>query len=311
MVCHNSFHQPVLTQEVIKFLITDPAGIYVDATLGGGGHSEALLRHLDKNGKIVGIDRDHEAIEFCHHRLRKYSDQVYLVHGAFGDVDRILEHLNIGTVNGLFFDLGVSSHQIDHEERGFSYSRDGPLDMRMDSGIRKSGFEVVNNYSEKALSNLFFEYGEEKFSRRLARKIVIQREKSPIRTTGELAALLRANTPFRGQIKTLSRIFQAIRIEVNEEMSQLKEGFERCYSFLVNQGRIVVITYHSLEARMVKRFFRGEKLSHVRGNMNRSERPYHFQLLTKKSIAPSNGEKIRNPRARSARLRAAEKVAGV
>ena len=240
--------------------------------------------------------------------IRRPLNFVVIVYGEFAEVDRILENLHVSSVDGLFLDLGVSSYQIDNRERGFSYHHDGPLDMRMDGRMRKKAFDVVNDYPEKTLSDIFFKYGEEKYSRRLARKVVAQRQKAPIQTTCELADLIRANIPYRGRVKTLSRIFQAIRIEVNEEMAQLKEGFERCYPFLANRGRIVVITYHSLEARMVKRFFRGEKITHVRGHMIRSEDPYHFQLFTKKSIAPSNEEICQNSRARSARLRAAEKI---
>lgn len=305
---YHHFHRSVLVHEVLEYLLTDPAGVYIDGTLGGGGHCEVLLKNLDQSGQVIGIDRDIEAIRFCQGRIVNDRGRVRMVHGRFSEVDQILKRLKIDHVDGLLLDLGVSSHQIDTSERGFSYMNEGPLDMRMDSRIEKKAFDVVNDYSEKALFNIFVQYGEERYARRLARKVVERRSCKLIQSTSELAALIRENIPIRGQIKTLSRIFQAIRIEVNDEMNQLREGFERFYPFLKNHGRIVVITYHSLEARMVKRFFRGETLTYIRGHMVQSEAPYQFRLLTRKSISPSDIEIRENSRARSARLRAAEKI---
>jgi 16S rRNA (cytosine1402-N4)-methyltransferase len=302
------FHEPVLSKEVIKFLITDLSGIYVDGTVGGGGHSDLVLKQLSSEGKVIGIDRDKAAIDICRQRFSGYGDKISLMQGDFENVDLLLKELNISEIDGFLIDLGVSSYQIDNNERGFSYLKDGPLDMRMNPDKGKSAKEVINNYPQESLAAIFFNYGEERFSRRIARKIIEQRQKSTIETTLDLADLVRKITPGHKQIKTLSRIFQAVRIEVNDELGQLKRALERSYLLLKSGGRLVMITYHSLEARMVKRFFRGQEPTFSKQYLPKLESYYHFNILTRKSIFPSEEEIKHNQRARSAQLRAAEKL---
>jgi len=302
------FHKPILLNESLKLLLVDPSGIYVDGTMGGGGHSEAILMHLDKKGKLIGIDRDGDAIAHCRERFHSFGARVHIVKGEFGKVDCLLAGLGFSKIHGFFLDLGVSSFQIDTEERGFSYLSDGPLDMRMDSSAVASAKNVINDYSERHLEDIFFKYGEERYARRIARKIVEERKKRSIETTGALADLVRSITPSKGHLKTLSRIWQAIRIEVNDEISQLKEGLERIIPFLIPGGRIVVLSYESLSDRLVKRFFRGEEPTFSRKDEPKPRSVCCFRVLTRRVVRPTEEEVRNNPRARSARLRAAEKT---
>lgn len=302
------FHIPVLVNESLTFLLTNLHGVYVDATLGGGGHSEAILKLLSKKGVLIGIDRDTEAVEFCRDRFSSYGEQVRIIKGDFGNIDQLLTNINISSINGLLLDLGVSSHQIDTAIRGFSYTLDGTLDMRMNSTSSISAKKVINEYPEHVLAEIFRQYGEERFARRIAHRIVEERKKLPIETTGELAEVVRRVIPSRWQIKTLSRIWQAIRIEVNDELEQLRMGLDKVFPLLNKGGRIVVICYHSLEDRIVKRFFRGETETFSRQQLALSSTGYRFQVLTRRVVRPSDREIRLNSRARSARLRAAEKI---
>ncbi len=301
------FHVPVLVKSVIHFLITNPDGVYVDGTLGGGGHAEAILNSLTQKGRLIGIDRDDEAVLYCQKRFSSADNRILILHDAFEHIDRILNDLSISEIDGLFMDLGVSSHQIDTIERGFGYLSDGPLSMQMNTHQSMDAREVVNTYREDVLSDIFYWYGEERHARRIARAIVQERKKKTIQSTGELANLVRRLTPYRYHVKILSRIWQAIRIEVNDELGQLQRGFKRIYPFLKTKGRIVVISYHSLEDRLIKRFFRGENASFSKRNKQPVQSGFDFQALTKRAVRPSEEEIQRNPRARSARLRAAEK----
>ena len=302
------FHVPVLVDAVLAFLLTNPSGIYVDGTVGGGGHGESILNRLDKKGKLIGIDRDERAISFCRERFSSYGDRIRLVQGEFGDVDVLLGDLGISEVDGLLLDLGVSSHQIDTVERGFSYLTDGPLDMRMDMSVLKRGRDVINGYSEADLFSVLVDYGEERFARRIARRIVESRRKKSIETTRDLADVVRRVVPQRTHVKTLSRVFQAVRMEVNDELGQLRTGLEGVYPLLKSGGRIVVISYESLMDRMVKRFFRGEAATFSKHEAVQSDSRFCFRVLTRRIVRPSVEEVAENPRARSARLRAAEKV---
>jgi len=288
------FHLPILVQEVVQFLVTDPEGIYVDATLGGGGHAEAILCSLSEKGRLIGIDRDPEAIAYAKSRLSHFGEKIHIIHGEFGALETILQSLNLNQVHGIFFDLGISSHQIDSPERGFSYRMDGPLDMRMNFHTGMTAKEVVNTYSEETLANLFFRYGEERQARRIARAIVQFRKRQPIERTSQLAGIIQRVIPARWWVKTASRVFQALRIEVNNELSELQKGLIQGAKSLYPKGRMVVLSYHSLEDRMVKQFFRKDS-------------PVPFQELTRKVVKPSREEQLQNSRARSARLRAGER----
>jgi 16S rRNA (cytosine1402-N4)-methyltransferase len=300
------FHDPVLLEESVSYLITEPSGLYVDCTLGMGGHSDAILRKLSHHGKLIGIDRDETAIQYANQRLQSYKDHFQAVCSPFSKIKQILNSLQIRAIHGMLLDLGVSSPQIDENQRGFSYLADGPLDMRMSIENPLSASNIVNSYPERELADLFYNYSEERLSRRIARRIVCAREKSPIETTRELADIVRGCVPGKYQIKSLSRIFQALRIAVNEELDQLRQCLQSAYPFLLIGSRIVVITYHSLEARMVKRFLRGDDPTFSKEDPFNPVPKYHFRILTPKAVLPSEAEVQRNPRSRSAALRCGE-----
>lgn len=303
-----TFHEPILLNESIQMLLTDRSGTYVDGTLGGGGHAEAVLKKLRREGRLIGIDRDDEAIAQCRQRLFSYGDRVSIVQGEIGEVDRLLDDMGVSQISGFLLDLGVSSHQIETVERGFSYLSNGPLDMRMDTSSTKSASDVINHYSEKDLTDIFSQYGEERRAHRIARRIVERRKRETIETTGELADIVRRVTPYRQQIKTLSRIWQGIRFEVNDELEQLRMGLEKVYSYLKIDGRIVVISYESLMDRMVKRFLRGEYATFMKKELPIRRPNFKFRVLTRRVIRPTEEEVRQNPRARSARLRIGEKI---
>ena len=306
-----TFHEPILLNESIQMLITDRSGTYVDGTLGGGGHAEAILNKLGREGRLIGIDRDDEAIARCRQRLFSYGDRVSIVQGEFGEIDRLLDDMGVSQISGFFLDLGVSSHQIETVERGFSYLSNGPLDMRMDTSSAKNASDVITHYSEKDLTHIFSQYGEERHALRIARRIVERRKRDVIDTTGALADIVRHLTPYRQQIKTLSRIWQGIRFEVNNELEQLRMGLEKIYSYIKIGGRIVVISYESLMDRMVKRFLRGENATFMKKEYPIIRSNFKFRVLTRRVIRPTEEEVRQNPRARSARLRVGEKIVEV
>lgn len=301
-----AYHAPVLCNAVIEGLVTDPAGIYIDATLGGGGHSAALLDALATGGTVVGIDRDAEALETATRRLAKEAERgrFRTIRGSFGDLDSLLESAGIETVDGLLLDLGVSSHQLDEAARGFSFRQEAPLDMRMDQRQRLSAADVVNDWREEDLRQLFWD-GEEPRARRIARLIV---ERRPVETTTELAAIVREAVPMKEEAKAVTRVFQALRIAVNAELEALEKVLEASVRRVAVGGRVVVLAYHSLEDRRVKRFFRhgnfaGEAARDFYGN-----RLVPFREITRQPVIAPDDEIARNPRARSARLRIAERV---
>lgn len=300
------YHAPVLYKAVVEGLITDPAGCYVDATLGGGGHAAALLDALAPEGRVLGIDQDADALAAAEARLAAEAGRFRAIRGNFGDLARLLEAEGVAAVDGLLLDLGVSSHQLDTAGRGFSYRAGAPLDMRMDTRSGLSADEVVNAWSEAALRKLLYDYGEEPRAARVARAIVAAR---PVETTGALAAAVRSAVPERDEVKTLSRVFQAIRIAVNDELAVLERALEAATRLVRAGGRMAVISYHSLEDRRVKRFFRygnlqGEPVRDFYGNLLAP-----WRELTRKPVEAGPAEVARNPRARSARLRIAERVA--
>jgi len=298
----NSFHIPVLTQEILNYLNLKKGGVYIDCTLGGGGHSEAILENIYPHGFLIGIDQDIEAIETAKEELKSYIDKVKLVKDNFKNLEGILSGLKIETVSGIIFD-----HQLKKKERGFSFKEESHLDMRMDLTQEFNADILLNNYSEKDLAEIFEKYGEERFSRRIARLIVTERKKKAITTTKQLADLVIRSLPrtkkrHTWRIHPATRIFQAIRIEVNQELKALEKGLNQAIRVLEDKGRICVISYHSLEDRIVKHLFKEVE------RVGKDQGDYGLKIITKKPIRPSSEEIRENPKARSAKLRVAEKI---
>lgn len=306
------YHEPVLVREVIEFLVTSADGVYVDATVGGGGHTRAILRQLSDSGKVICFDRDADAIEETRRRLKDHEHNLLFINDVFSAAgDRLRRH-GIEQIDGILFDLGVSSFQLDTAERGFSYQKDAPLDMRMDARTEITAYAVLNGYAEQELANVMYRYGEERRSRQIARRIAEARLKRPIETSGDLAAIVKAVVGERHLIKTLARIFQSLRIEVNAELDHAAAALAQTPALLRTGGRLVVISYHSLEDRLVKNFLKTESATRIRTDDPLAREDIHvrpnFRLLTKKPVLPDAGEIRRNPRSRSAKLRAAERV---
>lgn len=291
---YKQIHIPVMIKEVIELLNPVPDGFYVDATVGCGGHSMEILKKLGINGRLVGIDRDESAIEIASELLN--DERVILKRASFSLLGKILKELGIESIDGIIFDLGVSMLQLKDLSRGFSFYSEEKLDMRMDKTASLTAWDVVNKYSEKELERIFKEYGEELFSRKIAREIVRQRSKKTIDTCKELAELIKRIIPRHGRLHPATQVFQAIRIEVNREIDELREGLLQAVELLKSGGRICVISYHSGEDRVVKNFFKEE------------ERKGTLRILTKKPLLPSLEEVSKNPSARSARLRGGEKI---
>ncbi len=307
-------HRTVLLDRTIEYLKVVPGGVYVDCTLGGGGHSLEILKRLGERGRLIGIDRDQNAIKAAGERLASFSDKAVLVHGNFRDIRRIVHGIGITAVDGVVMDLGVSSHQLDRRERGFSYMQDAPLDMRMDRQQSLTAMEVVNTYSEADLARVISGYGEERWARRIAAFIVREREKAPIKTTGQLVDIIKAAIPASARRKgphPAKRTFQALRIEVNDELGILERAVKDGVDLLKSGGRICVITFHSLEDRKIKNIFRElenpctcppKAPACVCG-----KKPV-IRVVTRKPVVPDKEEIQQNPRARSAGLRVAEKL---
>ncbi len=247
-------HTPIMLEEVIENLNIKPNGIYVDGTMGGAGHSSKIVEKLSKDGLLIGIDRDQEALKASHERLKDF-DNVRFIWGRHEEIKSIINALEIKNVDGILLDLGVSSYQLDEEKRGFSYMKDTSLDMRMDMTQEKTAEVVVNNYSKQDLEEVFFKYGEEKNSKRIAEKIVRMRGLEKIKTTGQLRELIKESVPAKEEIDSCKRIFQALRIEVNGELKELEKAIKEGIELLNDGGRLCVITFHSLEDRIVKNAF--------------------------------------------------------
>lgn len=307
-------HVSVMLEETVRGLVTDPAGIYVDCTLGGAGHSRRITELLSPEGRLIGLDQDEAAIAAAKERLAGAGCRVDIVHSNFRHLDKVLQELGVETVTGVLFDLGVSSHQIDTAERGFSYMQDAPLDMRMDPEAGLSAYDVVNTYSEAELDRIFHDYGEERWGRRIAQFIVQARSEGDIETTGELVEIISRAVPkaVRREMNghPAKRIFQAIRIEVNDELGILEGAFRAAVRYLVPGGRLAIITFHSLEDRIAKQTLK----EMARGCICPPELPVcvcHHQpelrLLGKPGTA-GRDELAANPRAKSAKLRIAEKL---
>ena len=307
-------HKSVLLEETVNGLNIKPDGIYVDGTLGGGGHAYEVCKHLKNKGRFIGIDQDEAAIEAAGSRLIDFGERVMIVRSNYCDMKSKLQELGIDKVDGIVLDLGVSSYQLDTAERGFSYRVDAPLDMRMDRRQKMTAKDIVNEYSEMDLFRIIRDYGEDKFAKNIAKHIVLEREKGPIETTGQLIEVIKRAIPMKFQ-KTAGhpakRTFQAIRIELNRELEVLRESLDDMIELLNKDGRICIITFHSLEDRIVKGIFRK--------NENPCTCPSHFpvcvcgneskgRVITRKPILPGAKELEENSRSKSAKLRIFERV---
>ena len=291
-------HEPVMVPEVLTLLAPARGGLFVDCTVGLGGHARALLEA--GASRLLGLDRDHAALAVAGETLAAFRDRVELVHADYRDLDRVLDERGIGGVDGALADLGVSSMQLDGDGRGFSFRRDEPLDMRMDRSRGETAASLLVRAGEEEIADVIFRFGEERYSRRVARAIVNARAESPIETTGRLAAIVRRAVPHRGRqrIDPATRTFQALRIWVNRELDGLDAFLARAAERLLAGARLAVITFHSLEDRIVKHAFRA--LAGPGGAL---------RLVTKRPLTPADDEVARNPRARSAKLRAIERLA--
>jgi 16S rRNA (cytosine1402-N4)-methyltransferase len=304
----SSTHIPVMLNETIQALSVQPGGRYIDATIGGGGHALAILENSSPGGQLLGIDADPEAVELTRTRLKAYSSSVLIVNDNFANLEAICIKHDFKPVNGILFDLGLSSLQLEGG-RGFSFQHEAPLDMRFNPEQKVTAADIVNDYPEAELAEIIRDYGEEGNSRRIARRIVQQR---PINTTLELAQVVeRAVGSRRGKIHPATRTFQALRIAVNNELDNLESALKQAVALLGFEGRLVVISYHSLEDRIVKRFFRQEASDCICPPEAMSCSCHHtarLRLINKKVITPSLDEVMDNPRSRSARLRAAGRI---
>lgn len=307
-------HLSVMPAEVLQYLQPREGGLYVDGTLGGGGHTALILEASGPSGRVIGFDRDREALEAAAQRLSVYGDRFRAAHGNFSDMVEILSRMNVTAIDGFVLDLGVSSHQLDSAERGFSFQQDAPLDMRMDRDEEVTAADLVNELDSDELADLIWKYGEERFSRRIAAAIVRAREEKPVTTTLQLADIVRGAIPRRLQedrIHPATRTFQALRIATNRELEAVEQGVRSAIRLLVPGGRGVVISFHSLEDRIVKNLFREAAAScSCPKDLPRcvcTTRP-QVKILTSRPAVAGEEEVGGNPRARSAKLRAVEKL---
>ncbi|MBI5663637.1 MAG: 16S rRNA (cytosine(1402)-N(4))-methyltransferase RsmH [Nitrospirae bacterium] len=287
-------HVPVMREEVLEALKIESSGIYVDATVGLGGHAEGIMQRAGRC-TLIGIDRDDNAIEIAGRRLMDYKT-VHLVQDSFSNMGAVVRNMGYNKVNGILLDLGVSTLHLKSEGRGFSFLKDEPLDMRMDKRQAVTAETVVNRYSEKDLADIIWKFGEERFSRRIAKSIVAARRKKPVRSCGDLAAIIEMSVRRRGRIHPATRTFQALRIEVNKELEELPAAIEAGVELLDAGGRFCILSYHSLEDRIVKNAFR--KLA----------KEGLFNIITRKPLVPARLERQSNPSSRSAKLRVGEKI---
>ncbi len=306
-------HTSVLLTEVLDGLALKPGAVWADGTLGGGGHALALLERTAPDGHLLGIDADPAALVAAEARLRAvlgdtYERRVTLAHGHFDELAQIAARNNIATLDGVLLDLGVSSHQIDTPDRGFSFLHDGPLDMRLDTTKGQTAAELLAYADEREIADIIYRYGEERGSRRIARAIVERRRSQPLMTTAALAELVaRALGGRHGPIHPATRTFQALRIAINEELARLEAVLPLAVSLLRPGGRLAVISFHSLEDRIVKQFMRDE--SGYAGGDHPASGPVRLQIITRKPLVANDDEQRANPRSRSAKLRVAERVA--
>jgi len=307
-------HKSVLFRETVESLHIQPNGIYVDGTLGGGGHAALVCEYLGQNGQLIGIDQDEDAIKAASERLKAYEDKVTIVKNNYRQIKVVLEEQDISKVDGIYLDLGVSSYQLDAPERGFTYREDAPLDMRMDRDSLLSARNVINEYDEQRLFQIIRDYGEERFAKNIAKHIRIAREKKEIETTEELAEIIKAAIPAKMRTEgghPAKRTFQAIRIEVNKELEVLETSINSMIDLLNDRGRLCIITFHSLEDRIVKNKFReNENPCICPGNFPICVcgRKSKGKVITRKPIVPGEKEILENKRSKSSKLRVFEKM---
>jgi len=300
-VAEEKLHIPVMLREVIDYLNPRPGKIIVDATLGTGGHSFEILKRITPGGKLIGIDRDEDSLAICRKRLSEFSSSCEFVHGNFVDLDQILEKLGIDKIDGIVFDLGISTYQLKDPERGFSFQQEGPLDMRLDKSSYISAYDLVNNLNESEISNMLWSFGEERWHNRIARLLVEERRNQPISTTSQLANLVMRAIPYRYRkgyyrIHPATRTFQAVRIAVNRELEILETAVKKAVAILGKKAKICVISFHSLEDRVIKHTFRALKADGL------------IDIVTAKPLTPAPSEVIANPSSRSSKFRVAERI---
>jgi 16S rRNA (cytosine1402-N4)-methyltransferase len=304
----SDYHIPVLLSEVLHFMAPCEGKVLVDGTLGGGGHTEAMLK---AGATVIGVDQDTQALEYAQERLSSFGDQFSAVQGNFATMPSLLADKGHPQVDGILVDIGVSSWQLDEADRGFSFGKDGPLDMRMDRSGGKTAADLVNGCSEHELKTIFREYGEERAAGKIARRMVEQREKKEFITTTDLADFICTLIPRGGKSHPATRVFQALRIAVNDELGVLREFLANAENLLRPGGRLVVITFHSLEDRIVKQFLKNASMAEIDRKEWPAARPnpgYHYKILTRRPVIATGDELKRNKRARSSKLRAAEKI---
>jgi len=294
-------HIPVMQKEAVDYLKLKPGQVVVDATIGTGGHSEKILEHILPGGRLIGIDRDEDSLSITKKRLERFSANCAFVHGNFTELEHILASLSIKKVDGILFDLGISSFQLDDPKRGFSFQGEGPLDMRMDRASYISAYDLLNNLHEDEISEMLLVFGQERWHRRIARAIVQERDKHPLNTTAQLVDIVLRATPYRyrygyQRIHPATRTFQAIRIAVNRELEALELVLDQAIASLNKRGRICVISFHSLEDRIVKIKFKQALAAQL------------VKILTPKPLVPQEAEVAQNPASRSSKFRAAERV---
>ena len=295
------FHTPAMLGEVLEYLKLRPGDTVVDATVGTAGHSQAILERILPGGRLIGIDRDAESLNIARERLAGFKDSCDFVHDNFLNLDNILKNMNIKKVNGVLFDLGISSYQLENSDRGFSFQNEGPLDMRMDKDSYISAYDLINNLNEDEISALLWNFGEERWHNRIARLLVQERDKHPISTTKELASIVVRSIPYRYRhryyrIHPATRTFQAVRIAVNRELEALESAINKAIAALEKAGRICVISFHSLEDRIVKLSFRKLAAEGL------------IRIITPKPLTPAQSEIEANPSSRSSKFRVAEKI---
>lgn len=306
-------HKPVMLNEVISGLNINPDGIYIDCTLGGGGHTQKILEKLSPNGMVIGLDKDQDALTFTTNRLKEYKN-LKTFHTDFKNVEEVVDYLDLQEIDGVLIDLGVSSYQLDTAQRGFSFRFDGPLDMRMDKTQKLTAYDVVNTYSYEKLVKILFEYGEEEFAKQIAKNIVKERELSPIKTTKQLSKIIENSMPAKVVFKrggADKKTFQAIRIEVNSELDKLYETIIYLAKLLKRGGRIAVLTFHSLEDRIVKNAFKELTTSCIcppKTPICICGHKAYGKLVNKKPIIASSEEQLDNTRSTCAKLRILERI---
>ena len=294
-------HIPVMLHEIIDYLDLKPGQIIVDATLGTGGHSQEILKRITPGGRLIGIDRDEDSLAICRKRFIEYAGSFELVQANFVDLDQVLEKLGIEKIDGIVFDLGISTYQLKDTERGFSFQQEGPLDMRMDKSSYISAYDLVNNLNESEISHLLWSFGQERWHNRIAHLLVEERRNQPIATTSQLANLVMRAIPYRYRksyyrIHPATRTFQAVRIAVNRELEILESAVKKAVAILRKNAKICVISFHSLEDRVIKHTFRALKTEGL------------IDIITAKPLTPADSEVVANPSSRSSKLRVAERI---